>query len=123
MKKVEAFVRHEAFEPIRMELLALGFPSLSIMEVKGSGRQRARAEARHDDGNGAAGGLGGELGHAGQPLASEDRVHHLQMHGPEPLHQGGRLRHSACVHGYCATVAASGCACRTSSPASPVRTL
>ena len=36
MKKVEAFVRHEAFEPIRMELLALGFPSLAIMEVKGA---------------------------------------------------------------------------------------
>jgi nitrogen regulatory protein P-II 1 len=44
MKKVEAFVRHEAFEPIRMELLALGFPSLSIMEVKGSGRQKGITE-------------------------------------------------------------------------------
>ena len=36
MKKVEAFIRHEAFEPIRNDLLALGFPSLSISEVKGS---------------------------------------------------------------------------------------
>ena len=36
MKKVEAFIRHEAFEPIRMELLELGFPSLTISEVKGS---------------------------------------------------------------------------------------
>ena len=44
MKKVEAFVRHEAFEPIRMELLTLGFPSLSIMEVKGSGRQKGITE-------------------------------------------------------------------------------
>ena len=44
MKKVEAFVRHEAFEPIRMELLDLGFPSLSIMEVKGSGRQKGIVE-------------------------------------------------------------------------------
>jgi nitrogen regulatory protein P-II 1 len=44
MKKVEAFVRHEAFEPIRMELLDLGFPSLSIMEVKGSGRQKGVTE-------------------------------------------------------------------------------
>ena len=44
MKKVEAFVRHEAFEPIRMELLELGFPSLSIMEVKGSGRQKGITE-------------------------------------------------------------------------------
>jgi hypothetical protein len=30
MKDVEEFVRHEAFEPIRAELLQLGFPSLSI---------------------------------------------------------------------------------------------
>src|SRR5919201_6919030 len=44
MKKVEAFVRHEAFEPIRMELLELGFPSLSIVEVKGSGRQKGITE-------------------------------------------------------------------------------
>ena len=44
MKKVEAFVRHEAFEPIRGELLELGFPSLSISEVKGSGRQKGITE-------------------------------------------------------------------------------
>ena len=44
MKKVEAFIRHEAFEPIRMELLQLGFPSLSITEVKGSGRQKGITE-------------------------------------------------------------------------------
>src|SRR5687768_8942486 len=44
MKKVEAFVRHEAFEPIRMELLTLGFPSMSISEVKGSGRQKGITE-------------------------------------------------------------------------------
>src|SRR3954451_10325000 len=44
MKKVEAFVRHEAFEPIRTELLDLGFPSLTIMEVKGSGRQKGITE-------------------------------------------------------------------------------
>ena len=44
MKKVEAYIRHEAFEPIRMELLQLGFPSLSIMEVKGSGRQKGITE-------------------------------------------------------------------------------
>ena len=40
MKMVIAYIRHEAFEPIRTELLDLGFPSLSITEVKGSGRQR-----------------------------------------------------------------------------------
>jgi nitrogen regulatory protein PII len=30
MKKIEAYIRHEAFEPIRGELLTLGFPSLTI---------------------------------------------------------------------------------------------
>jgi len=44
MKKVEAYVRHEAFEPIRGELLEKGFPSLSITEVKGSGRQKGIVE-------------------------------------------------------------------------------
>jgi nitrogen regulatory protein P-II 1 len=44
MKKVEAYIRHEAFEPIREDLLRLGFPSLSIMEVKGSGRQKGIVE-------------------------------------------------------------------------------
>jgi nitrogen regulatory protein PII len=44
MKLVTAYIRHEAFEPIRFELLELGFPSLSISEVKGSGRQRGITE-------------------------------------------------------------------------------
>ena len=44
MKKIEAFIRHEAFEPIRAELLDKGFPSLSITEVKGSGRQKGIVE-------------------------------------------------------------------------------
>jgi nitrogen regulatory protein PII len=44
MKMVTAYIRHEAFEPIRMELLELGFPSLSITEVKGSGRQKGITE-------------------------------------------------------------------------------
>lgn len=44
MKMVLAFVRHEAFEPIRTDLLEQGFPSLSVTEVKGSGRQRGIAE-------------------------------------------------------------------------------
>jgi nitrogen regulatory protein PII len=44
MKKIEAFVRHEAFEPIRMELLEKGFPSMSIAEYKGSGRQKGVTE-------------------------------------------------------------------------------
>ena len=44
MKKIEAYIRHEAFEPIRTELLELGFPSLTITEVKGSGRQKGVTE-------------------------------------------------------------------------------
>jgi nitrogen regulatory protein PII len=44
MKKIEAYIRHEAFEPIRSELLEKGFPSLSISEVKGSGRQKGIVE-------------------------------------------------------------------------------
>lgn len=44
MKMVIAYVRHEAFEPIRTELLELGFPSMSITEVKGSGRQKGITE-------------------------------------------------------------------------------
>ncbi len=44
MKKIEAFVRHEAFEPIRAELLEKGFPSISVLEAKGSGRQKGIVE-------------------------------------------------------------------------------
>ena len=44
MKLVSAYIRHESFEPIRTELLELGFPSLSISEVKGSGRQKGITE-------------------------------------------------------------------------------
>jgi nitrogen regulatory protein PII len=44
MKMIVAYLRHEAFEPIRSELLNLGFPSLSVSEVKGSGRQKGITE-------------------------------------------------------------------------------
>jgi nitrogen regulatory protein P-II 1 len=44
MKKIEAFIRHEAFEPIRSELLEKGYPSISIVEAKGSGRQKGIVE-------------------------------------------------------------------------------
>lgn len=44
MKMITAYVRHETFEPIRTALLEQGFPSLSLTEVKGSGRQRAVTE-------------------------------------------------------------------------------
>src|SRR4051794_14745606 len=41
MKMVGAYIPHEAFEPIREELLQAGFPSPSITEGKGAGRQKA----------------------------------------------------------------------------------
>jgi nitrogen regulatory protein PII len=44
MKMITAYIRHEAFEPIRAELLERGIPSLSISEVKGSGRQKGIVE-------------------------------------------------------------------------------
>jgi nitrogen regulatory protein PII len=44
MKMIVAYIRPEAFEPIREDLLAAGIPSLSIDEVKGSGRQRGLTE-------------------------------------------------------------------------------
>ena len=44
MKKIEAFIRHEAFDPIRRELLSAGVPSMSVSEVKGSGRQQGVVE-------------------------------------------------------------------------------
>jgi nitrogen regulatory protein PII len=44
MKMVTAYIRHEAFESIRQDLLEAGFPSLSITEVKGSGRQKGITE-------------------------------------------------------------------------------
>jgi nitrogen regulatory protein PII len=44
MKMVVAYIRHEAFEPIRADLLTKGFPSLSVSEVKGSGRQKGITE-------------------------------------------------------------------------------
>lgn len=45
MKKIEAYIRHEAFEAIRDRLAAMGLPSMSISEVKGSGRQAGFTES------------------------------------------------------------------------------
>ena len=39
---VVAYIRHEAFEPIRTDLVAKGFPSLTISDVRGSGRQQGQ---------------------------------------------------------------------------------
>jgi nitrogen regulatory protein PII len=44
MKKIEAFIRHEALEAIHEKLAAMGLPSMSVVEVKGSGRQKGFTE-------------------------------------------------------------------------------
>ena len=44
MKMINAYIRHEAFEPIRKDLLEAGIPSLSVLEAKGSGRQKGITE-------------------------------------------------------------------------------
>jgi nitrogen regulatory protein PII len=44
MKMITAYIRHEALEPIREDLLHAGFPSLTVTEVKGSGRQKGVTE-------------------------------------------------------------------------------
>jgi len=45
VKKIEAFIRHEAFDEIRDTLSHMGLPSMSISEVKGSGRQKGYTES------------------------------------------------------------------------------
>lgn len=45
MKKIEAFIRHESFDAIRAKLADMGLPSMSISEVKGSGRQGGYTES------------------------------------------------------------------------------
>ncbi len=44
MKKIEAYIRHEALEAIHDRLAAIGLPSLSVTEAKGSGRQKGFTE-------------------------------------------------------------------------------
>ena len=45
MKKIEAFIRHEALEAIHDRLVERGLPSMSVSEVKGSGRQKGFTES------------------------------------------------------------------------------
>jgi nitrogen regulatory protein PII len=44
MRKIEAYIRHEALEAIRAELYAIGLPSMSVSDVLGSGRQAGIVE-------------------------------------------------------------------------------
>jgi nitrogen regulatory protein PII len=45
VKKIEAFIRHEALTAIHDRLAAMGLPSMSVTEVKGSGRQKGFTES------------------------------------------------------------------------------
>ncbi len=45
MKKIEAYIRHEALEAIHDRLEAIGLPSMSVSETKGSGRQKGFTES------------------------------------------------------------------------------
>jgi nitrogen regulatory protein P-II 1 len=45
VKKIEAYIRHEALEGIHDRLAAMGLPSMSVTEVKGSGRQKGFTES------------------------------------------------------------------------------
>ena len=128
MKMVVAYIRHEAFEPIRNELLTAG-----VAPGRTGGRD-GRADARHDDRDRRTGGVGGEHRHALEPVAAQDGVEHLQVDRPEPGHETRRSGRSAGRGGAVrggglgahrspqVTAAGSGWAWRTSSPASPVRT-
>jgi len=45
VKKIEAYIRHEALEAIHNTLVERGLPSMSVGEVKGSGRQAGFTES------------------------------------------------------------------------------
>jgi nitrogen regulatory protein PII len=45
MKKIEAYIRHEALEAIHDALAERGLPSMTVSEVKGSGRQKGFTES------------------------------------------------------------------------------
>ncbi|MEA2196855.1 MAG: nitrogen regulatory protein 1 [Solirubrobacteraceae bacterium] len=70
MKMVIAYVREEAFEPIRSELLEHGFPCVTVCAAQGSGRQEGVASAGADA---IASSPGGELvvASAGAELAAQ----------------------------------------------------
>ena len=45
MKLITAYIRHEAFEPIRIDLLEKGFPSLSIRRSRAPDARRESSSA------------------------------------------------------------------------------
>jgi nitrogen regulatory protein PII len=56
MKMVIAYVREQAFEPIRSELLELGFPCVTMCAAQGSGRQECVASVGREANGSSPGG-------------------------------------------------------------------
>ena len=56
--------------------------------VVAAGPHDGDVELRHDDPDRAAHLLGGELGHAVEPVAGERRVHHQLVDAAHPLDEG-----------------------------------
>jgi hypothetical protein len=123
---------HDARRDRRRALLApLARVAAQRGQVGVAARDHRRAQARHDDRDGAAGRGGGQLGDAAESVTAQHRVHHLQMDGAEPLDErvvaGSGVPRLRCGRGHrspayaAASCAAPGCAWSVSSPDSPVR--
>ncbi|MBI4288640.1 MAG: P-II family nitrogen regulator [Chloroflexi bacterium] len=48
MKKIEAIIRRERLGPVRKALEAVGYPGMTLTEVKGHGRQKGRLNGQSD---------------------------------------------------------------------------
>lgn len=86
MKMVIAYVREDAFEPIRSELLELGFPCVTVCPVQGSGRQEVVA---------SAGANGGELAPQRRSyLRANVKIECAVVDGDAPMIVDTILRHA-----------------------------
>jgi len=92
MKMVMAYVRQETFEPIRSELLELGFPCVTACEAQGSGRQEGVPSAGAD---GIASSPGGELAAQGRAyLRPNVKIECAVADGDAPTIVDTILRHA-----------------------------
>ncbi|MBF8265158.1 MAG: P-II family nitrogen regulator [Dehalococcoidia bacterium] len=48
MKKIEAIIRRERLGPVRKALEAVGYPGMTLTEVKGHGRQKGHLNGQGD---------------------------------------------------------------------------
>lgn len=48
MKKIEAIIRRERLGPVRKALEAVGYPGMTLTEVKGHGKQKGRVNGQGD---------------------------------------------------------------------------